>query len=104
MASADAMRASDGDRERVIQALQEQVGQGRLTLTEFEQRTDAVYHAKTIGELRGLISDLPIELFGRPRVGLPWSLTPMPATPPWRGQLAHRPSRAHPVLWIALVV
>jgi hypothetical protein len=80
------MRASDSDREKVVQALQEQVGEGRLTLSEFEQRsTDAYATAKTVGELRALTEDLPVDPLAPPKPPLaswqqPW---PMPVNPQW---------------------
>lgn len=86
MTSADAMRASDGDRERVVQALQEQVGEGRLTLVEFEQRTSEAYAATTIGDLRALTKDLPVDPLAPalPAVQHPWQQPyPLPAVPPW---------------------
>jgi hypothetical protein len=92
MASADAMRASDRDRERVVQALQEQVGEGRLTLPEFEERSGLAYDAKTVGELRKLTDDLPIEPLA-PTNGLaPWQ-QPFPYSDPW----ARRPYGARPL-------
>lgn len=82
MASADAMRASDADRERVVQALQEQVGEGRLTLPEFEERSGRAYEAKTVGELRHLTDDLPVEPMA-PTLA-PWQRpVPLPEQPPW---------------------
>jgi Domain of unknown function (DUF1707) len=84
MTSADAMRASDGDRDRVVRALQEQVGEGRLTLAEFEERSSRAYDAKTIADLRVLTKDLPIDPFGPTVAGTPWQGPfPMPAVPPW---------------------
>jgi uncharacterized protein DUF1707 len=82
MASADAMRASDRDREQVVQALQEQVGEGRLTLGEFEERSGQAYDAKTVGELRKLTDDLPVDPLA-PTAGLaPWQ-QPFPLADPW---------------------
>jgi hypothetical protein len=85
MTSADAMRASDGDRERVVQALQEQVGEGRLTLVEFEERSRTAYAAKTIADLRALTTDLPIDPLGpHPQQQAPWQGPfAMPEIPPW---------------------
>jgi hypothetical protein len=84
MTSADAMRASDGDRERVVQALQEQVGEGRLTLAEFEERSGEAYVAKTVGELRKLTVDLPVEPLAQQTGNNPWQQPfGMPAIPPW---------------------
>lgn len=82
MASADAMRASDRDRERVVQALQEQVGEGRLTLAEFEERSGQAYDAKTVGELRKLTDDLPVEPLAPPGGLAPWQ-QPFPLSDPW---------------------
>lgn len=56
------IRASDADRERVVALLSEQTSQGRLTLTEFEERTQQVYAARTWDELRALVTDLPVRL------------------------------------------
>lgn len=108
MTSPDAMRASDGDRERVVQALQEQVGEGRLTLQEFEERSTAVYEAKTVGELRKLLEDLPVDVFPRSApppfgMGAGWQQPfPMPAVPPWQQQRIARAGRPNPVLFVVL--
>ncbi len=58
----DSMRASDTDRQRVVDALQEQTGQGRLTLSEFEERSTRAYAATTLGDLRTLVTDLPVDV------------------------------------------
>lgn len=82
MTSADEMRASDADREKAVHALQEQVGEGRLTLPEFEERSGAAYVAKTVGELRALFKDLPMDPLAPPKA--PWEQTvAMPGVPPW---------------------
>jgi hypothetical protein len=99
MTSPDAIRASDGDREKVVQALQEQVGEGRLTLQEFEERSTAVYEAKTIGDLRKLLADLPVDVFPQPAPPFAmgaWGPYPMPAVPPWQQQRIVRAGGARP--------
>ncbi|QDY80928.1 DUF1707 domain-containing protein [Streptomyces qinzhouensis] len=53
------MRASDTERERIAERLREAVAEGRLTMEEFNERLDAVYQARTLGELEPLVSDLP---------------------------------------------
>jgi hypothetical protein len=53
------MRASDADREAVVEVLREAVAHGRLTFEEFEERTAQAYRAKTFGELQPLTFDLP---------------------------------------------
>ncbi|SEP53330.1 DUF1707 SHOCT-like domain-containing protein [Amycolatopsis saalfeldensis] len=54
------LRASDADRERVVSLLHAQVGEGRLTLEEFSERSAAAYAARTVGELVTLTRDLPV--------------------------------------------
>lgn len=110
MASADAMRASDGDRERVVQALQEQVGEGRLTLAEFEERSGEAYEAKTVGELRKLTDDLPVDPLA-PHLGLaPWQqpfpLSDMPqwARRPYPNQRSLPPAKAGPAYGVAVAL
>lgn len=82
MASADEMRASDKDREQIVAALQEAVGEGRLTLPEFEERSGQAYDCKTVGELRALVKDLPTDPLAPPL--MPWQQPMgMPPVPPW---------------------
>ena len=52
------MRASDADRERVIELLSEAAGDGRLTLGEHSERAERAYSARTLGELAALTADL----------------------------------------------
>jgi hypothetical protein len=54
-----AFRASDADREQVAEALRQAAADGRLTLTELDERIEALYAAKTYGELEPVVSDLP---------------------------------------------
>lgn len=98
MTSADEMRASDADREKVVNALQEQVGEGRLTLAEFEERSGEAYTAKTVGELRALFKDLPGDpLAPPPAPRLPWDQPfGMPAAPPWSQRGPYPSSRQLP--------
>jgi hypothetical protein len=56
---ADALRASDADRERIADVLNIAVAEGRLEFDEFEQRLDRLYRSRTYGELRALVADLP---------------------------------------------
>lgn len=55
------LRASDTDRERVAELLRAAAGHGRITLDELEERLEAVYAAKTYGELVPITADLPAE-------------------------------------------
>jgi hypothetical protein len=52
------LRASDDDRERVVEVLAAAVGDGRLTLEEHSQRVQRAYEARTLGELATLTTDL----------------------------------------------
>ncbi|GLW96662.1 hypothetical protein Misp02_07490 [Microtetraspora sp. NBRC 16547] len=53
------MRASDAEREAVVERLREASVDGRLTLAELTERTEAAYLAQTHAELAQLTSDLP---------------------------------------------
>jgi hypothetical protein len=55
------IRASDQERESVVDVLRDAFTDGRLTLDEFEERTSAAYAAKTWSELQELTSDLPVQ-------------------------------------------
>jgi Domain of unknown function (DUF1707) len=54
------VRASDEDRERLVDELNEHAVDGRLTTEDLEQRVQAAYTAQTKGELDGLRRDLPV--------------------------------------------
>jgi hypothetical protein len=64
------IRAADEDRERVATALRGHCEAGRLTIEELEERLEAAYAAKTLGELDALTTDLPA-LPTRPAVAPP---------------------------------
>ena len=53
------MRISDADRHRVAEVLREAAGDGRLDLTELDDRLAAAYAAKTYGDLVPITADLP---------------------------------------------
>jgi hypothetical protein len=53
------LRASDSDRERTAEILREAAAEGRLGMDELDERLDAVYAAKTYGELEPITHDLP---------------------------------------------
>jgi hypothetical protein len=53
------LRASDADRDRTVAALREHVAAGRLTLEEFDERSEHAYAARTLRELAQLQVDLP---------------------------------------------
>ncbi len=56
------IRASDVERDRVVELLSEHASTGRLTLAELEERAEQAYTAKTHAELEVLTRDLPREV------------------------------------------
>ncbi|WP_162450687.1 DUF1707 domain-containing protein [Phytoactinopolyspora mesophila] len=54
-----AIRASDHERQAVVDLLSEHTTTGRLTLAELEERVEAAYSATTRDELVKLTADLP---------------------------------------------
>ncbi|HZP53676.1 DUF1707 domain-containing protein [Actinocrinis sp.] len=78
------LRASDADRERIVEQLRQHTADGRLTMDEFEQRMSAAYAAKTYGELAQLTRDLPVDLGARSR-GAGFGPPPPQDAPPWSG-------------------
>lgn len=52
------LRASDDDRDRIHRVLAAAFGDGRLDQVEFEERTDIVVRARTLGELPAVVGDL----------------------------------------------
>lgn len=57
------LRASNTEREATVERLQHAVGEGRITLAEFEERAKAAYEATTRGDLDALTADLPRSLW-----------------------------------------
>jgi hypothetical protein len=53
------LRAADADRDRTAAHLGGALAVGRLTSTEYAERLDAAYAARTLGELAPLTRDLP---------------------------------------------
>lgn len=53
------IKASDSDRDAVVSDLGEHFQAGRLTAEEFDERTGRALAARTWGELRDLLADLP---------------------------------------------
>ena len=56
------IRASDADRERVVEILRRNTAEGRISADEFDERMTAAYDAKTMGALAELTTDLPVDL------------------------------------------
>ncbi|HEY2654185.1 MAG TPA: DUF1707 domain-containing protein [Solirubrobacteraceae bacterium] len=52
------LRASDADRERIVEVLRRAASDGRLTVAELEERIPSAYAARTRTELEQLTADL----------------------------------------------
>ncbi|MFD9573845.1 DUF1707 domain-containing protein [Streptomyces sp. NPDC059982] len=85
---APALRASDADRERVVERLRDAVAEGRLDMDEFGERLEAAYKSRTYAELEPLTRDLPA-VPGEPPLGA--AAAPAPGTAPaegaWTGRI-----------------
>jgi hypothetical protein len=53
------IRASDSDRQAVVERLRIALNEGRLNLLEYDNRIALAYQAVTYGDLEGLLVDLP---------------------------------------------
>ena len=91
----DRIRAADADREHATARLREHFAAGRLTPGELDERISAALTAKTYGELRQLMADLPAP--AAPRA----AQRPYPAAPPWMAR--RRGPRLLPVMLLALL-
>ncbi|MBT8224612.1 MAG: DUF1707 domain-containing protein [Dactylosporangium sp.] len=86
------MRAADVDRAFVTGLLKKAVDEGRLTLTEYDERLRATYAAQTYGDLDVLLRDLPAGI-RQPASNEPASPAPTtrvrdPAVVEWPGRTA----------------
>lgn len=84
MTDSDTLRVGDREREQAVAVLHEAVGGGYLDLTEFEERSGNVYAARTRGDLRTALADLPgaVSLFPPDPVVVPGQRPPgYPAVP-----------------------
>jgi hypothetical protein len=94
----DRIRISDVDRERVAARLREHYAEGRLSSDELEERIAAVFSAKTAGDLRHVLADLPEP------ASVPAGTT---QSAPWAGQhwgVARRGPRLLPLALLVLFV
>ena len=53
------MRASDWDRQEIVDRLRSAVADGRLSMDEYMDRMGRAYEAVTYGDLAPLTADLP---------------------------------------------
>lgn len=54
------MRASDRDRAVIETVLADAFAEGRITRAEYDERTEAVFASRTLGDLLPLVEDLPV--------------------------------------------
>ena len=71
----DEMRAADVDRQAVAEQLRAALDEGRLDLGEYDERLQQAYAAKTYGDLKGLLTDLPVAVGANPPSQAPDHLT-----------------------------
>jgi hypothetical protein len=94
----DRIRISDADREQVVARLREHFAEGRLTSDELDERIAAALSAKTAGDLRRVMADLP----GPAPVPPPSWPGPPWAGGPWVVYRRRRP-RILPLALLALI-
>jgi hypothetical protein len=77
------IRLSDTDRERAVEHLRHAVGDGQLTLDEFEHRIPSIYQARTRAELIPLMADVVPAYAGREVVELRTKSASLRRAGPW---------------------
>src|SRR5260370_37264721 len=83
----DSIRVSDADRDRVTAQLRDHFAAGRITPGELDGRLSAALNAKTFGDLRRIMGDLPAPVPAPRGAGPP----PLRATPAWAVRRRHPP-------------
>jgi len=102
------IRASDQERDSVVDVLRDAHADGRLTLDEFTERMSAAYAAKTWADLRELTADLPAEPLLGADLNHQWQAARPQAVPPARTPYQARRGRplGHllPILFVCIVI
>src|SRR5258707_6618712 len=93
----DSIRVSDADRDRVTAQLRDHFAAGRITPGELDERLSAALNARTFGDLRRIMADLPGP------VPAPLGAAPLPlrTTPAWAIRRRHPPFP--PLILLALL-
>lgn len=91
----DRIRVSDADREQVTARLREHYAEGRLNSEELDERVTAALNAKTFGDLRRVMTDLPDAAM---------EPGPAPQAPSWPGRPRLMLWRGPRLLPLALIV
>jgi hypothetical protein len=89
-----AIRASDADRDQIVDRLHRAATEGRIASEELEHRVSIALKAKTYSELEATVADLP-RLRSRPRNGLERRRT--------AGSWAVSTVRANPMLLLLVI-
>jgi hypothetical protein len=97
MGDRELMRASDADRQQVVDRLRAAVADGRLKMEEFTERMGLAYQAVTYGDLAKLVTDLP-PASPQPEPRLTPAPVASPAVAAKRGVFADLPAPLK-VLW-----
>jgi Domain of unknown function (DUF1707) len=100
----DRIRISDADRDRVTARLRDHFAEGRLTSEELDERITATLNAKTYGDLRRVMADLPEPEFAGPfgPQGGPNGPGGQAVFPQWTGQPVYAYRRGPRLLPLAL--
>jgi len=93
----DGIRVSDADRDCVTAQLRDHFAAGRITPGELDERLSAALNAKTFGDLRRIMADLP----GAVPASLGAAPPPLRATPAWAVRRRHPPFP--PLILLALL-
>ncbi len=67
----DRMRISDSDRDQAAAQLRDYYAEGRLNSEELDERITAALNARTAGDLRRVMADLPSPAIAQPGPGVP---------------------------------
>ncbi|WP_232828208.1 DUF1707 SHOCT-like domain-containing protein [Kribbella monticola] len=92
------VRIGDAERDQAVAALSEHFVAGRITQTEFEERSDQATRARYVDDLAPLFADLPDD---RAVEQFPYAVVVRPDRAPWaRG--SSRPQRFSPppLFWL----
>jgi Domain of unknown function (DUF1707) len=75
------LRASDADREQIIDRLRKATAEGRLAAHELEHRVTAALKSRTYGELDATVADLPADRRSAQRSAPGWAVSTVKAHP-----------------------
>jgi DUF1707 SHOCT-like domain len=97
------MRASDRDRQQVVDRLRSALEDGRLTMDEYVDRMEVAYQAVTYGDLAPLCADLPVPAPVMAGPATAAGATALPSAFSRAGYLAGLPTVLR-VLWVKWLV